>query len=111
VLYANDETNFAEDELHAAIDEMQAEIERLMGHLQKANEQAEHFERLWYLATGEIENLKKEHKAQSNLPPDQNDIDDIFDESEEEEPRKFEVVQRFLSKAKAAFLKKNGPAQ
>lgn len=35
-----------------------AEVERLRGCLKKANEQAEHFEREWYLRGDEIEKLR-----------------------------------------------------
>ena len=39
----------------------QQEIQRLTQELKKANEQAEHFERLWYLQGEEIEKLKEKH--------------------------------------------------
>jgi hypothetical protein len=38
----------------------QGEIERLIAALKKANEQAEHFEREWYLRGDELEKLKQE---------------------------------------------------
>jgi hypothetical protein len=38
----------------------QGEIERLTAALKKANEQAEHFEREWYLRGDELEKLKQE---------------------------------------------------
>lgn len=34
---------------------LHAEIERLTGELKKANEQSEHFERMWYLAKDDAE--------------------------------------------------------
>lgn len=37
---------------------LRAEVERLTGCLQKANEQAEHFEREWYLRGDEVERLR-----------------------------------------------------
>lgn len=37
-----------------------AEIERLRACLQKANDQAEHFEREWYLRGNEIERLDRQ---------------------------------------------------
>lgn len=36
----------------------QAEIERLTANIKKANDQAEHFEREWYLRGDEIERLR-----------------------------------------------------
>jgi len=38
----------------------QGEIERLTAALEKANAQAEHFEREWYLRGDELEKLKQE---------------------------------------------------
>lgn len=39
---------------------LEAEVERMTGCLQKANEQAEHFEREWYLRGDEVERLRKD---------------------------------------------------
>lgn len=41
-------------------DTLRAEVERLTDCLQKANEQAEHFEREWYLRGDEVERLRKD---------------------------------------------------
>lgn len=45
-------------EHHAAVTEAQLEIERLTAALGKANSQAEHFEREWYLRGDELERLR-----------------------------------------------------
>ena len=44
----------------------QAEIERLRAALAKANEQAERFERGWYLRGDALESIKKHCKPQSS---------------------------------------------
>lgn len=46
-------------ELRAERDSLRAEVERFTQCLQRANDQAEHFEREWYLRGDEIERLRK----------------------------------------------------
>jgi hypothetical protein len=48
------------DALRAQPKQEQGEIERLTAALEKANAQAEHFEREWYLRGDELEKLKQE---------------------------------------------------
>ena len=73
----NDEFNASAEKMYKAIAAIKealaqpeqepvacAECERLRGELKKANDQAEHFERAWYLRGDEIEQLKAQPKQE-----------------------------------------------
>jgi hypothetical protein len=58
----------------------QGEIERLTAALKKANEQAEHFEREWYLRGDELERLKTTPPAAQRKPLPAHEIVTMYDE-------------------------------
>jgi hypothetical protein len=51
----------------------QDKVQRLTAALKRANSQAEHFEREWYLRGDEIEQLKEQYEASIPTPRTDND--------------------------------------
>lgn len=64
----------AKQAIHGLLTEAAYEIERLCACLKRANDQAEHFEREWYLRGEELQELQNKgqhmHEDRSELPVD-----------------------------------------
>ncbi len=66
-----------QDAEHPEVKRLRAEVARLTACLDRANDNAEEFERSWYLATDEFERLQSEQSVASKKPfrPDQKRMD------------------------------------
>ena len=82
---------------------LQAETERLTAALKKANEQAEHFEREWYLRGDKLEQLEAElAQLRESKPLSDEQIDALFDMRDGAMVSLAEIGRRFARKIERA---------